>query len=156
MNLTGLKLLPKKIMKPYYASDIDETIGNVDEDRVYRAMMSRDIDQIEAYSANIDVQAIMNPHMRSDRLYQFTQKCIEVRREQLTEEDTQPQPQRQTQYAAPAQAMPSPSGSGFWNPLTSVMGFIAAGAAGAYAGDKMSEWTGQKLDQNEIDRLMGK
>ena len=142
-------------MKPYYASDIDETIGNIDEDRIYRAMMSRDIDQIEAYSANIDVQAIMNPHMRSDRLYQFTQKCIEVRREQLMEEDVQPQ-QNQTQYSAPARVTPSLSGSGFWNPLTSAMGFIAAGAAGAYVGDKMSEWTGQKLDQNEIDRLMGK
>ncbi len=146
-------------MKPYYASDIDEMVRNADEDRVYRAMMSRDIDQIEAYSANIDVQAIMNPHMRADRLYQFTQKCIDVRREQLIGEDVTPtssppvQP-RQTHYQAPS--APSLSGSGFWNPLTSVMGFIAAGAAGAYVGDKMAEWTGQKLDQNEIDRLLGK
>lgn len=152
-------------MKPYYAPEIDETIYSDDEDRLYRAMMDRTIDQLEKYAAELDIRGMSDQHLRNTRLYKFAQKCIEARRKQLKEieeirvmlEDEEPQHSNSHRVSQlPQQSQPFFNLDGFWNPLTAVMSTIAAWHVGAVVGEKMAEWSGMAVDQDEIDRLLGK
>lgn len=50
---------------------------------------------------------------------------------------------------------PARSRGYFWNPLTSIIGFITAVHLGAVVGRTMADWTGAGIDHDKLKNYMG-
>lgn len=156
-------------MKPYFSSAINDTVHNIDEHRMLEAMMNRTFDQVEKYATELDIRGMADNNLRSSRMYQFAQKCIEARRQILAEErlarafynndaELDLSFSDSGHYEGRNEHNPSRpffSFEGFMNPLSFFVTTVVAWNAGWYLGDRFADMLGA-ADQKEIDRLLEK
>lgn len=111
---------------------------------------------------------MMDTNVLGTRLYQFTQNCIDARRQQL---NTTPKPHANTQpihiqpahayhaastvrsYQAPIEVEDNEPQYNFWNPLTTIIGIITYWHFCGVFGQKLAEWSGMSVDLDEVERL---